>query len=84
MTRDDAAAAAERLVRDSGGIPQRVHQLAAEWARGEAARRVSASASRAATERTGLRATEDQLAGAVVRLQALGERAQLRERRRRR
>ena len=77
--RDDAAAAAERLVRDSGGIPQRVHQLAAEWARGEAARRVSASASQAATERAGLRATEDQLASAVVRLQALGERAQLRE-----
>jgi WD40 repeat protein/DNA-binding SARP family transcriptional activator len=77
--RDDAAAAAERLVRDSGGIPRRVHQLAAEWARGEAARRVGASASRAATERTGLRATEDELASAVVRLQALGERAQLRD-----
>ena len=49
---------------------------------GRAARRrgaSSASASRAATERTGLRATEDELAGAVVRLQALGERAQLRE-----
>jgi WD40 repeat protein/DNA-binding SARP family transcriptional activator len=74
-TPEEAAAAAGHVLRESSGIPQRVHQLAAELARGSAARRLGASASRAATERTGLRATEDELAGDVVQLQSLRERA---------
>ena len=58
-TREEAAAAAERLVQESGGIPQQLHRLAAESARAASARRIDASASRAAAERAGLRATED-------------------------
>jgi WD40 repeat protein/DNA-binding SARP family transcriptional activator len=71
--------AAERLVLASGGIPERVHRLAAESARAAAARRLDASASRAAAERTRLRAAEDELAGDVVQLQTLRERAEPRE-----
>jgi WD40 repeat protein/DNA-binding SARP family transcriptional activator len=68
-----------RLVAESGGVPQRVHRAASEWARTEAARRLGATAERAAAERTGLRATEDDLAGNVVQLQAVRERAELRD-----
>ena len=68
--------AAERLLRESGGIPQRVHRLAAEWASAATARRLDAAASRAAAERTSLRATEDELAGDVVQLRSLRERAE--------
>jgi len=66
----------ERLVAESGGVPQQVHRAASEWARTEAARRLGATAERAAAERTGLRATEDDLAGDVTRLQAVRERAE--------
>jgi WD40 repeat protein/DNA-binding SARP family transcriptional activator len=74
-TSDEAAAGAERLLKESGGIPQQVHRLAAESARAAAARRRDAFASRAAAERAGLRTAEDELAGEVVGLQALRERA---------
>jgi hypothetical protein len=74
-TSDEAAAATERLLDESGGVPQEVHRLAAEFARASAARRLDASASRAASERAGLRAAEDELAGDVVQLQTLRERA---------
>src|SRR5215207_5800032 len=53
-TREEAAAAAEQLVQESGGIPQQLHRLAAESARAASARRIDASASRAAAERAGL------------------------------
>jgi WD40 repeat protein/DNA-binding SARP family transcriptional activator len=71
--------AAERLLQASGGIPEQVHRLAAEWARAAAARRLDASAGRAAAERAELRTAEDDLAGDVVRLQTLRERAEPRE-----
>ena len=51
-----------------------------EWARTEAARRLGAAADRAAAERPGLRAAEDDLAGDIVELQALRERAEPRDR----
>src|SRR5215212_4083559 len=65
-TRDEAAACAERLLRESGGVPQQVHRLAAESARSASARRLDGFASRAAAERTGLRAAEEEVAGEVV------------------
>src|SRR5215211_6768649 len=78
-TREEAAAAAERLLQQSGGVPQQVHRLAAESARAAAARRLDAFAGRAAAERAELRTAEDELAGEVVRLQALRERSGPRE-----
>jgi WD40 repeat protein/DNA-binding SARP family transcriptional activator len=67
----------EQLVRASGGVPRQVHRAAAEWARGQAGRRLGATAERAAVERSGLRATEDDLAGDVVALQVVRELAEL-------
>jgi len=78
-TSEEAAAAAEQILQQTGGIPEQVHRLAAEWARAASARRVDASASRAAAERVGLRATEDELAGEVVQLETLRERSERRE-----
>jgi WD40 repeat protein/DNA-binding SARP family transcriptional activator len=76
--RDDAEVPVAQLAAASEGIPQRVHRAAADWARAEASRRLRATADRAATERRGLRAVEDDLAGGVVELQALHARAGLR------
>lgn len=42
----------DRLLETSSGVPRRVHELAAEWAQREAARRVDAVADRAAAGRT--------------------------------
>ena len=78
-TSEEAAAAAEQILQHTGGIPKEVHRLAAERARAASARRVDASASRAAAERAGLRATEDELAGDVAQFEALRERSELRE-----
>jgi DNA-binding SARP family transcriptional activator/WD40 repeat protein len=75
--RDDVAVPVERLAAASGGVPQRVHRAADEWARAEAARRLGAAAGRAASDRMDLRVSEDELAGSVVELQAVGERAEL-------
>ncbi len=75
--RADTEPPVEWLVAESGGVPERVHRAASEWARTEAARRLGATAQRAAAERTGLRATEDDLAGDVVEQQAVRERAEL-------
>jgi WD40 repeat protein/DNA-binding SARP family transcriptional activator len=74
--REDAEVPVERLVEASGGVPRRVHRAAGEWARAQAARRVSAAVDRAVSERTGLRAAEDDVAGTVVELQAVSERAE--------
>ena len=57
----------EQLLEATGGVPQRIHRVATEWARTEAARRTAA-------ERAGLRAAEDDLAGRVVELEAARER----------
>ena len=74
--RDDMEPPVERLAEASGGIPRRVHRLASDWARGEAASRVAATAGRAATERAELRAAEQDLAGNVVDLQAIPDPAE--------
>ncbi len=72
--RDDAEVPVGQLAAASHGIPQSLHRAAADWARGEASRRLRATADRAATERRGLRSIEDDLAGEVAELQALDER----------
>ena len=71
---DDVKIPVERLAAASGGVPRRVHRAAGDWARREAARRLGAAAERAAKERTGLRAAEDDLAGDVAELQSVRER----------
>ena len=53
----------------AGGVPRRVHELAAQWARREAARRVGAVAERTAAGRSALRTMEAELAGDVIDLQ---------------
>jgi WD40 repeat protein/DNA-binding SARP family transcriptional activator len=80
--RDDAEVPVDQLAEVSGGIPLRVHRAAGEWARVEASRRLGVAADRAQEERTGLRAAEDELAGNVVELQAVRERAELGDRER--
>jgi hypothetical protein len=75
--RDDVNVAVEHLAEVSGGVPQRVHRAASEWARAEASRRRGAAADRAAGERKGLRVAEDDLASDVVELQAIRQRAEL-------
>jgi WD40 repeat protein/DNA-binding SARP family transcriptional activator len=70
-----AALPVEHLLAASGGVPQRIHRAAAEWARAEAARRLDGAARRAASERAGLRIAEDELAGNVMELQAAREHA---------
>jgi DNA-binding SARP family transcriptional activator/WD40 repeat protein len=74
--REDVEIPVEQLIAASGGIPARLHGAAREWARTESARRVGAAAGRTASERTGLRAAEAELAGKVIELQAFRERAE--------
>ena len=50
----------------SGGVPRRVHDVASQWARREAARRMGAVAGRTAAGRAELRSMEAELAGGVV------------------
>ena len=73
----DGAVPVERLQEASGGLPLRVHELASEWARREAAERVETMAGRAAASRAELRSMEAELAGGVVDLQTAGERLEL-------
>jgi WD40 repeat protein/DNA-binding SARP family transcriptional activator len=75
--RDDVNVVVEHLAEVSGGVPQRVHRAASDWARAEASRRLGATADRAARERKGLRVAEDDLASDVVELQAVRRRAEL-------
>jgi DNA-binding SARP family transcriptional activator/WD40 repeat protein len=63
------------LLAASGGVPRRIHEVASEWARREASRRVVAVAPRAAAGRDELRSAEAELVGGVVDLQAARERA---------
>ncbi|MBD0283639.1 MAG: AAA family ATPase, partial [Thermoleophilaceae bacterium] len=79
MGHDHVEIPVERLCEASGGVPRRVHRAASEWARARAARRLRAAADRTATERTGLRVAEDDLAGNVLELRAVRERAALEE-----
>jgi len=73
---------AELLLQAGAGVPRRIHEVAGQWARREAARRVGAVAGRAAVGRTQLRSLEVELAGDVVDLQAAGERVASDHRRR--
>lgn len=67
---------AELLLQASAGVPRRVHEVAGQWARREAVRRVGAVAGRAAAGRTQLRSMELELAGDVVDLQTARERVE--------
>ena len=51
--REDAELPVERLAEASGGVPQRLHRAAGEWARTLAIRRLSDTAGRIAAERPG-------------------------------
>lgn len=77
--RDDADVPVARLARDSGGVPQRVHRAASEWARDGAEQRLSIATRRAAQERAGLRSAEEEVAGSIGALQAVREHVQLLE-----
>jgi WD40 repeat protein len=72
-----AAVPVDTLLETSGGVARRVHEVAGEWARREAARLVDAVAGRAAAGRHQARALEAELAGSVVELQSIRERAAL-------
>jgi WD40 repeat protein/DNA-binding SARP family transcriptional activator len=63
------------LAEESGGVPLLVHRAADKWAREQAERRLADAAGNAAAERARLRAAEDELAGSVVELQGVRERA---------
>jgi WD40 repeat protein/DNA-binding SARP family transcriptional activator len=65
------------LIAESEGVPLRIHRAAGEWARAEAAERLSATAGNAADDRTGLRAAQAKIAGGVVDLQTASERTRL-------
>ena len=73
----DGTVPAEWLREESEGLPRRVHELASQWARREAAQRVEAMAGRAAAGRAELRSVEAELAGGVVDLQVARERLAL-------
>ncbi|MEP6954652.1 MAG: BTAD domain-containing putative transcriptional regulator [Solirubrobacteraceae bacterium] len=74
--REDAEVPVARLAEASGGVPQRLHRAADEWARTRALRHLTDTAGRIAAERPGLRAAEDDLVGNIVELQAARERAE--------
>ena len=67
--RGSADVPAQQLLQASQGVPARVHELAREWARREAAGRVKAGAERAAVGRLELRSMEAALADDVVELE---------------
>ncbi len=73
----DGTVPVERLREASNGLPRRVHELASEWARRQAAERVEEMAGRAAAGRAELRSVEAELAGGVVDLQTARERLAL-------
>jgi WD40 repeat protein/DNA-binding SARP family transcriptional activator len=74
---EDAEVPVERLAEASGGVPQRLHRAAGEWARTLVVRRLGDVASRVAAERPVLRAAEDDMVGNIVELQAARERSEL-------
>jgi WD40 repeat protein/DNA-binding SARP family transcriptional activator len=62
------------LLETSEGVPRRIHELASQWARHEASRRVDEIAERTESGRAELRSMEDALAGGVIQLQRADER----------
>ena len=69
-----AAVPADWLLETSAGTARRVHELAGQWARREAARHVGAVAGRAEAGRAELREIEAELTGGVFELQETRER----------
>ena len=67
----------EWLLQNTDGVPSRVHELASEWARHEASRRVDEMAGRTEAGRVELRSMEDELAGGVAELQRANARLAL-------
>jgi WD40 repeat protein/class 3 adenylate cyclase len=61
----------------TGGIPRALHRSVSEWAAAEASRRLGTLATRAASGRHDLASLESDLAGTVVDLQQVRERARL-------
>jgi DNA-binding SARP family transcriptional activator len=72
-----APAVPVELLEASGGRPQRIHELVADWASRDTAERVDASADRTATRRGELRELESGLVSDVVDLHAVREKAEL-------
>jgi len=64
----------ESISEASRGVPARVYELADEWARREAARRVEQAAAQAAGGRARIRAIEHRLASNVVDLRDMSQR----------
>ena len=67
----------DAILETTDGLPAGVHRMAAEWAQGEASRRLGEAASRAAVGRVDLRAMEATVATNVVDLQRVRERTRL-------
>jgi WD40 repeat protein/DNA-binding SARP family transcriptional activator len=65
---------ADWLLKASGGVARRVHEVASQWARREAASHVSAVAGRAEAGRAELRTIEAELTGGVLELQGTRDR----------
>ena len=61
----------------SGGLPGRIHALAAQWAQGEVAQRLGGATTRAAEGRRDLRRLEAEVASNLIDLQFARERSQL-------
>ena len=61
----------------SGGLPGRVHALAAQWVQGEVARRLGGATTRAAAGRRDLRRLEAEVASNLIDLQFARERSEL-------
>lgn len=70
----EADVPADRLLEASGGIPRRVHEIASQWARREAAQHVGAVAGRAEAGRQRLGSIQDELASGVQALQDADDR----------
>ena len=71
----DSPVPADELLERSRGVPGRVHDVASEWARSDARRRVTSFAPRTLVGRSELRSAEAGLIGGVLDLQAAAERA---------
>ena len=65
-----------RVLDESRGVPRRVHDVAREWARREAARRVGDVADRAAAGRARARALEQELTDSVEAMQSTRARSE--------
>lgn len=65
------------LLEATGGLPQRVHEAVADWAHTETAHRLDGYATETASGRNDLRRAEADLAGSIIDLQVVRERAQV-------